>query len=324
MKMVLCRNKEFRRVAALCAVAVLLSACASVEKKDQPPQASVTVTDPYEKYNRKVYNFNQKVDKYVAEPISDAYKWITPGFVQTGVSNFFSNLSDIRVFLNSALQGKFKQSAQDTGRFVVNSTLGVAGLFDVATDMGLEKHDEDFDQTLAVWGVPQGPYLVLPLVGPSTSRGVPGGVVDLATNPTSYIGAPAQLASILNTRANADGALKFIDEASLDPYIFTREAYLQNRKFLISDGKDSESADDILQFEEEFYLDEEESGLDAETNSELAPTQPASEPDDASAEGTSNATDTKLYEQHWRSYHEAGRAYQKASRELQELKTHDH
>ena len=123
----------------------------------------------------------------VAKPISDAYLWITPKFFQTGISNFFSNLKDINVVLNDHMQGKFEQGAEDVGRFLTNSTVGVLGLFDVATDLGLKKHEEDFGQTLAVWGVPQGAYLVLPILGPTTARGVPGSIFDTAANPTSVI-----------------------------------------------------------------------------------------------------------------------------------------
>jgi phospholipid-binding lipoprotein MlaA len=193
--------------------------------------------DPYESFNRSMFRFNDHLDDYIAKPISDAYLWVTPGFLKSGVTNFFSNLKDINVVLNDHMQGKFGQGIEDTGRFLTNSTVGVLGLFDVASELGLNKHEEDFGQTLAVWGVPQGAYLVLPILGPTTARGVPGGVFDVAANPTSYVGMPVNLVSMLNTRANAEGALKFIDEASIDPYVFTREAFLQNQKHLINDGK---------------------------------------------------------------------------------------
>ena len=212
--------------------------------------------DPYENVNRKVFVFNKTLDDYVAAPISDAYLWITPQFVQTGIGNFFSNLKDINVVLNDLMQGKLEQGAEDTGRFAINTTLGLAGLFDVATEFGLEKHEEDFAQTLAVWGVPQGPYLVLPIIGPATSRGVPGGIFDTAANPATYVGLPIQLVQMLNARANATGALKFIDEAALDPYVFTRESFLQYREHLITDGE-SEVGSDTLDFEDDFYDEDE-------------------------------------------------------------------
>lgn len=255
-------------LALVLSTGILLTGCAGTEVADQESAAEevqvVAEIDPYENLNRKVFVFNEKLDTYVAKPISDAYLWVTPRFVQTGVSNFFSNLKDINVVLNDVLQGKFEQGLEDTGRFTVNSTIGLLGLFDVANEMGLEKHEEDFDQTLAVWGVPEGPYLVLPLLGPTTTRGVPGGIVDTAANPTTYVGLPVQLVSMLNTRANAEGALKFIDEAALDPYVFTRESFLQYRRHLVSDGE-TEISDDVIDFEDEFYDDDDVDSGNAET-----------------------------------------------------------
>lgn len=230
---------------------ITLSGCATTEVVEQEPV--VNKTDPYENFNRKMFGFNDSVDNYVAEPISNAYKWITPQFMQTGVYNFFNNLKNINVVINDVLQAKFQQSAQDTGRFTINSTVGVLGLFDVAKHVGLEQNEEDFEQTLAVWGVPRGSYLVLPFLGPSTTRGIPGAVFDTAANPATYVGMPVQLVSMLNSRASAEGALKFIDEAALDPYVFTRESFLQWRNNLATDGK-AEATSDVDGFEDE--LDE--------------------------------------------------------------------
>lgn len=232
----------------LIGAAVTLSGCASTGGVEQ--QVEANPVDPYEGFNRKMYVFNDTVDDYVAKPISDAYKFITPQFVQTGVFNFFNNLKNINIVLNDVLQAKFQQSAHDTGRFAINTTVGLAGLFDVAKQFGLEQNEEDFEQTLAVWGVPQGSYLVLPFLGPTTARGIPGSIFDTAANPVTYVGAPVQLVSMLNSRANAEGALKFIDEAALDPYVFTRESFLQWRNSLAADGK-VEPSDDLLDFEEE-------------------------------------------------------------------------
>ena len=136
-----------------------LAGCASHQAIDSDPsvvEVNEQVIDPFEGVNRKVYSFNKAVDDYVAKPISDAYIWVTPKFVQTGVSNFFNNLSDINVFLNDFMQGKLRQGGLDTGRFLVNSSLGLGGLFDVATEFGLEQHEEDFAQTLAVLGCASG------------------------------------------------------------------------------------------------------------------------------------------------------------------------
>lgn len=226
-------------------------------------QSALNKSDPYENINRKVYTFNDKVDDYVAKPVSDAYKVVTPDFMQTGVRNFFNNIKDINVVLNDMLQGKVQQGAQDTGRLLMNSTLGMAGLFDVASTVGLNQNDEDFDQTLAVWGVPQGSYLVLPFLGPMTARGIPGAVFDTAANPITYIGAPVQALSLINTRANAEGSLKFIDEASLDPYVFTRESFLQWRTHLATDGKNENSTTDLTDIEADLLNADDNNGKTA-------------------------------------------------------------
>ena len=225
----------------LIGAAISLSGCATTAVTEQQNMANKD--DPYENINRKTFIFNDTVDDYVAAPISDAYKWITPQFMQTGVFNFFSNLKNINVVINDVLQAKFAQSAHDTGRFALNTTMGLGGFVDVASQVGLERNDEDFEQTLAVWGVPQGSYLVIPFLGPTTIRGIPGAAFDTAANPASYVGLPVQLISLLNTRANAEGALKFIDEAALDPYVFTRESFLQWRNNLATDGKAESSLD---------------------------------------------------------------------------------
>ena len=210
--------------------------------------------DPYEQVNRKMYAFNDKLDDYVGKPVSDAYKWITPQFVQTRIFNFFNNLKEINIVLNDVMQAKFEQGLQDTGRFAINSTAGLAGLFDVAQSIGWQQNDEDFEQTLAFWGVKSGAYLVLPVLGPTTLRGIPGRVFDTAANPSTYIGVitdvtvPIQLVSLLNTRASADGSLKFVNEAALDPYVFTRDSFLQWRNNLIKDGNVSA---EIEEFDEE-------------------------------------------------------------------------
>ncbi|MDD5323147.1 MAG: VacJ family lipoprotein [Methylococcales bacterium] len=237
------RNAKIQQtfLSVLIGVAITLGGCATTKAPEQ--QQIVNKADPYENVNRKIYIFNDTVDNYVAEPISDAYKWITPQFMQTGVFNFFNNLKTINVVINDLLQAKFKQGAADTGRFALNTTLGLAGFVDVGKSVGLEQNEEDFEQTLAVWGIPQGAYLVIPLLGPSTVRGIPGTLFDTAANPTSYVGMPVQLVYMLNARASAEGALKFIDEAALDPYVFTRESFLQWRNNLATNGKAEASLD---------------------------------------------------------------------------------
>lgn len=234
------KNKVLKHSSVLCCSTVLLLAgCATTGT------VQTSETDPYEDFNRSVFSFNKLIDEYVADPVVQVYTLVTPRFVQTGIGNFFSNLKDINVVLNDLMQAKFLQSGEDTGRFLLNTTIGLGGFFDIASEVGLPKHDEDFDQTFAVWGIPQGPYLVLPFLGPTTGRGIGGGILDAAANPSTYVGAPIQLLNMLNARANADGSLKLIDEAALDPYVFTRESYLQFRKHLITDGK-SELTDDVL------------------------------------------------------------------------------
>jgi len=233
------------------AITLLLSGCSSKQlTEDGVEVVEVVEVDPYEGFNRTMFDLNDGVDKYFADPVSDAYTWVTPQFVQTGVTNFFDNLKGINVVLNDLMQGKGKQGAEDTGRFLVNSTVGLLGLFDVATEIGLEQHNEDFAQTLAVWGVSQGPYLVLPLLGPSTTRGIPGGIFDAAANPATYVGVPIQVVQMLNARANADSEINFVEEAALDRYVFTRESFLQYRDNLINDGKIDDS-DALFDFEEE-------------------------------------------------------------------------
>jgi phospholipid-binding lipoprotein MlaA len=252
----------------LIGAAIILGGCATTGVSEHAQAENKD--DPYENVNSKIYRFNDTIDDYLAAPVSEAYNKITPQFMRTGVFNFFSNLKNINVIINDALQAKFAQSARDTGRLAINSTLGLAGFVDVATHVGLEQNNEDFEQTLAVWGVPQGSYLVLPLLGPSTVRGVPGSAFDAAANPSSYLGMPVNLISMLNTRANAEGSLKFIDEASLDPYVFTRESFLQWRNNLATDGK-SESSLDI---DDELDADEKDAtakGVDTAANNKTTP-----------------------------------------------------
>ncbi len=225
--------------------ALTMAGCAGTEQVSSSPVAStVNAADPYEGFNRPMYDFNMGVDKYLLKPVADGYKFVTPDFMETGVTNFFSNLKGINVVLNDMLQGKFGQSVSDLGRFTTNSTIGLLGLFDVASDLGLPQNVEDFGQTLAVWGVDQGPYLVLPFLGPTTLRDGGGGIVDRAANPGTYLLPGAGVLEGINERANAEGALNFIDEAALDPYVFTRESFLQYRKNLANDGNiDADSLD---------------------------------------------------------------------------------
>ncbi len=234
------------RVEKRCAIfnvvaALLLGGCATAPVSD--------ARDPWEGWNRKVQVFNDRVDDYVMKPVARGYRWITPDFVDMGVTNFFSNIGDIRVLINDALQGKLNQAGMDSARFLMNSVSGLGGLFDVATDMGLPKHNEDFDQTLGYWGMPAGRYLVLPLLGSSSSRGVFGLLGDVATNPLSYTGVYFSSAYVSKAVSGGLGALNAVDmradnletekiasEAAIDRYGFFRGAYFSQRNYLVNDG----------------------------------------------------------------------------------------
>ncbi len=202
---------------------------------------NVLADDPMEDWNRDVLSFNDGLDNYFLTPVSEGYQWVMPDFADTGVSNFFSNLADVGVFINDLFQLKLVQGGSDLGRFLVNSTVGVGGFIDVATMIDLPKHQEDFGQTLAFWGVSSGPYMVVPFVGPSSPRGIVGLIGDIAMHPLSYIGIPAASfgAGALMTLDESSDNLstrKIAEEAALDRYSFLKDAYLQKRQFLISDG----------------------------------------------------------------------------------------
>ncbi|MCK5663759.1 MAG: VacJ family lipoprotein [Thiotrichaceae bacterium] len=244
----------------------MLQACTTVPHPDP--------IDPWEGMNRDILAFNDEVDKYVLKPVAKGYQWITPEFVDTGVSNFFSNLKDIGVSVNDFLQAKPKQGAMDGARFLVNTTVGVAGFIDVATMIDLPKHEEDFAQTLAVWGVPRGPYFVMPFYGPSSVRGVGGYIGDAALHPLTYTfffanpgvswGAVGlRTVEIIDVRADLLEVEAIASEAAVDRYIFFRSAYMQRRDYLISDGAaqplefDDLDEDDLDDLDESLYLDEE-------------------------------------------------------------------
>lgn len=212
----------------------LAAGCASLPSGEPDPE------DPHEGFNRSMYEFNEDLDRVVLKPVATAYTDTLPQPVRTGVSNFYDNLTYLDTTINSFLQGKVVQGASDLGRFIVNTTLGIAGIFDVATYMGLERHDEDFGQTLAVWGVKEDQYLMYPVLGPSSVRDTGGIVVSMLTNPVFYAAAPVAvplgILQGVDLRARKEGFVRFRDEAALDPYLFTRDSYLQNREFEIFDG----------------------------------------------------------------------------------------
>ncbi len=198
--------------------------------------------DPLEGYNRAMFKFNDGVDKAIIKPVASGYKEVVPAFARTGVTNFFSNLGDVWIGINNVLQGKPGAGASDFGRFAINTTVGIFGLFDVASNAGLEKHNEDFGQTLGRWGVGSGPYVVLPILGPSTLRdGFSLLVVDWHGDPLWYVGNIPTRNELVGTRlvdgrANLLDASRLAEEAALDRYAYLRSAYLQRRRSLVYDG----------------------------------------------------------------------------------------
>ena len=235
-------NKMSRLFFSMCAIAVLSSCAHSTPYEPQ---------DPLEVVNRKIYSFNEAADGYVFKPVAKAYVKVTPSPVRDGVGNFLSNLFYPTVIVNNVLQGKLVAAAQDVGRFIINSTLGVAGFADVATTMGVPTHDEDFGQTLAHWGVGPGWYLMLPFLGPSTNRDFVGNSADAYTSVTAYIEPEASLGlaavDAIDTRAGLLGADNLLQQ-QFDRYIAVRTGYLQNRESKIYDGNPPQ---------EEFTFDDE-------------------------------------------------------------------
>jgi phospholipid-binding lipoprotein MlaA len=214
----------------------VLSGCVTL-----PPNAKPAPQDPWESWNRGVYKVNDKLDRAVAKPIARTYVRAVPAPARTGVSNFLANLRTTTVMINDALQGKFGAAANDFARLVVNTTVGFGGLLDPASQMGLDKNDEDFGQTLGHWGVPPGPFLELPLLGPSDTRDGPARIVDLFTGPTHYIDNNWISYGIYGVGlVDARADLLSLDatlQKTFDPYAFVRDAYLQRRAYLVSDGK---------------------------------------------------------------------------------------
>ncbi|HEV2109925.1 MAG TPA: VacJ family lipoprotein [Gammaproteobacteria bacterium] len=229
------RNPRPRRSIALAAACLLLAGCASA-----PPDYVTQTKDPWEGMNRAIYGFNDKLDKAVVRPVATTYVRAVPEPARNRFHAFLSNLDEPVTVANDLLQGKAKQTLQDTGRFLINSTLGLLGFFDVAKHLGLPHHDEDFGETLAHWGVPSGPYLVLPVLGPSTVRDAGGRYVDIYADPPKENMPPRYRNAVtvmdgLDTRVGLMQVNASIDSA-YDPYVFVRDAYLQNRRYNIYDG----------------------------------------------------------------------------------------
>ncbi|RIL10926.1 MAG: ABC transporter [Proteobacteria bacterium] len=237
----------------------ILSACSAASAQE--------VYDPLEPMNRGIFWFNNKLDIYLLEPVAKGYDWIMPQEAQDSVGNFFSNLRSPALLVSDLVQLKFDQAATHTGRFLINTTIGLGGLFDIASEMGLEEHDEDFGTALAYHGVPEGPYLVLPILGPSNFRDGFGRLVDGFLDPVFYLGATdmhddTALAiqfglkglQVIDTRAGLIDAVEAARESSVDYYLFIQGAYHQHRRGVIYDGNPPE---------EEFEFDD----VDGETGS---------------------------------------------------------
>jgi phospholipid-binding lipoprotein MlaA len=241
--------KNWTIVFLINSLTLVLSGCASVNTPQEQKQEMI---DPYESVNRAIFKFNTKADKYVIKPVAITYSKALPDTIQSRVTHFFDNLRDVTTSANDLLQGKFGQFAHDASRFVINSTIGILGTFDPASHLGLERHKEDFGQTLAVWGYENSAYLVLPILGPCTVRDTAGLAVDyyalsvwplVESDKAKYALVGLDLLDIRAQMLKTEDVVKAI---AVDEYVFNRDAYLQRRKFLITDGETPENLTENL------------------------------------------------------------------------------
>lgn len=247
--------------------------CATVPVGNPDPR------DPWEKFNRSMYAFNDSLDRAIAKPVAKGYKKVTPRIIRTGISNVITNLDQVSTIVNALLQGKVKQAGNDSARFLLNTTLGLGGLFDPASAAGLDLNDEDFGQTLGKWGVKSGPYLMLPFLGPSTVRDSFARIPDQFTYPVNYLEDDSTRLLIR--------AVDFIDlraglleldaqiERSYDSYAFIRNAWLQRREFLVRDGDVADQSSDL---EQELLEDSEPEEPQSEEPAPEAPQAPEAGP----------------------------------------------
>jgi phospholipid-binding lipoprotein MlaA len=229
MKTTLCTRIKTVTVAVM--AAGLLAGCAT----------SGNPKDPIEGFNRAMFAFNEGLDSAIVKPVATGYEAVLPSPIRTGVTNFFSNIEDVFIGVNNLLQGKVPEAFSDLGRVVINTTIGLLGVLDMASDAGLEKHDEDFGQTFGRWGVGNGAYVVIPVFGPRTARDTVGLILDSAVDPVGDhkpkgTRNAALVLRLVNKRANLLAADKVVEEAALDKYSYMRDAYLQRRRNLIHDG----------------------------------------------------------------------------------------
>lgn len=243
-------------------ILVVMSACASTESVDDGDAFSTTSNDPWQPVNRGIYVFNDGLDRVTLKPVAKGYRKIIPQFVRRGVSNFFSNLHTPLTIANQLLQGKGRSALSDTGRLLLNSSVGVGGLFDPASAAGLEEHREDFGQTLATWGVPDGPFVMLPFLGPRSLRDALATPLNFAAHPLNYYDNTSVRDKLwgleaINVRTRLLAAETLLED-SQDPYLTLREAYRQNRRYLIYDGDPPDDFDEFL----DDFLDEDSPSLD--------------------------------------------------------------
>lgn len=231
-----------RRIAMLAAVAGMASLLGGCATSGNPK-------DPIEGFNRAMFSFNEGLDSVIIKPVAQGYEAVLPTPVRTGVTNFFGNIADVFIAVNNLLQGKVPEAFSDAGRVVVNSTVGILGVIDWATDMGLEKHDEDFGQTFGRWGVGNGPFVVIPFFGPRTARDTVGLVLDVNADPVAQVDHVPTRNTLLALRIASDRAAllpadKVIEEAALDKYSYIRDGYLQRRRNLVHDGNAPRETED--------------------------------------------------------------------------------
>jgi phospholipid-binding lipoprotein MlaA len=253
---------------------LVLAGCASVPSGKPDPR------DPWERFNRSVFNFNETLDRAIAKPVAKGYVKVTPRIVRTGISNAYSNLDTVPTVINDLLQGKFRQAGHDSARFLMNSTLGLGGLFDPASAAGLDSNDEDLGQTLGKWGVKAGPYLMLPVLGPSSARDAFSRAADTSLEPVWYLEDDStrywiRFGDLLDQRASLlelDAQL----ERSYDRYAFIRNAWIQRREYQVKDG---DVDDQSMDLEEEFKDDPDDSPApETDPAAEPAPAPPPAEP----------------------------------------------
>ncbi len=221
-------------VKSLVSLAVAASLSGGVHAADNP-------VDPAEGFNRAMFAVNEGLDTVIAKPLAKGYDYVAPNPVKAVVGNVFSNVADVMIGVNNLLQGKPRDALSDWGRFLVNSTVGIAGAFDIATEIGLEKNYEDFGQTMGVWGVGEGAYMFWPIIGPRTVRDTAGFVIDSYTDPLWYIDhVPTRNSLVALRYVDQRAALlptdKIIEEGALDKYAYIRDSYLQHRRHAVYDG----------------------------------------------------------------------------------------